>query len=144
MEGVPRAQGSMTAGVTRDGRPYIRHSNNSMLEWRRTVAERARDELLDLDLYDETFPLEGPLYLNLIFWMPRPQSHYFKSGNLRPDAPEWHAIMPDKDKLIRAVFDALTMGGVWHDDKQVSDGHYSKKYIEESCPPGVDITLYKL
>jgi Holliday junction resolvase RusA-like endonuclease len=31
----------------------------------------------------------------------------------------WHTTTPDADKVLRAVCDVLTAGGVWHDDNQL-------------------------
>jgi Holliday junction resolvase RusA-like endonuclease len=45
--------------------------------------------------------------------------------------------MPDLDKLIRAILDALT-GVVWRDDGQVVDIVASKVYADT---PGVDVVI---
>jgi Holliday junction resolvase RusA-like endonuclease len=73
-------------------------------------------------------PLEGPLRVNLFFFMPRPMSHYLKAG-LRKTAPEWHTVKPDRDNLDKAVLDCLTDSGFWIDDCQVCAGEIRKRYI---------------
>ena len=49
---------------------------------------------------------------------------------LREDAPTWHVIAPDADKLIRCVADALTVAGVWADDSQMALMRGEKVYAE--------------
>jgi len=76
-------------------------------------------------------PLIGPVMISIAFKMPRPKAHYRsvkKAQILRDDAPKYHTIKPDSDKLTRCVFDALT-NIAWMDDQQVSViAHVSKVY----------------
>jgi crossover junction endodeoxyribonuclease RusA len=68
--------------------------------------------------------LEGPASVIVALTFPRPRSHYRTgrfSAELRPDAPELHAQYPDLDKACRLIFDALTVAGVWLDDKQACE-----------------------
>ena len=51
-------------------------------------------------------------------------------------------VTPDKDKLERAVNDALTKAKVWGDDAQITDGSTKKRYADE-CVTGVQITIRK-
>lgn len=86
-------------------------------------------------------PLLGPVYLDVIFMMPRPKSHFRTgkhSNELRPDAPFWHTLKPDRTKLLRALEDALTDAGIWRDDTQVVCGFVHKKY---STRPGALISI---
>lgn len=71
-------------------------------------------------------PLEGPLHLELAFYVPRPKGHTGKRG-LLPSAPPYPAVRPDITKLVRAVEDALT-GIVWRDDAQIVSQHVTKDY----------------
>jgi Holliday junction resolvase RusA-like endonuclease len=65
--------------------------------------------------------ITGGVCLSLIFTMPRPKCHYGtgkNSSTLRPDAPHFHTKIPDLDKLIRCVKDAIK-GIAYRDDSQV-------------------------
>jgi Holliday junction resolvase RusA-like endonuclease len=91
-------------------------------------------------------PLEGPLRVNLFFFMPRPMSHYLRA-NLRKNAPEWHTIKPDRDNLDKAVLDCLTRAGFWIDDCQVCAGELRKRYVTAGgfgTEPGVAVIIEQL
>ena len=68
--------------------------------------------------------ISGPVRLTATFGFRRPRSH-FRTGRfaelLRADAPPFPTgrNIGDLSKLIRAVEDALTDAGVWHDDDLV-------------------------
>jgi Holliday junction resolvase RusA-like endonuclease len=75
--------------------------------------------------------VEGPLATEIIFYMPRPKSHFRtgkNAGQLRIDAPLFHTPKPDYIKLTRSTEDALTDAGVWRDDSLVSRGWAEKRY----------------
>ena len=81
----------------------------------------------------------GPLRVDLTFYFPRPKSHYRSNGELKPTAPRWHIVKPDRDNLDKAVLDALTNLGIWQDDKQVCCGMIKKLYGTSLC--GVEVTI---
>ena len=117
--GVPAPQGSKTR--TRWG---MREDNPNTKPWRGAVASDATDAMAGQP------PLTGPLVLTAVFYFPRPKSHYRTgkhAGQLRSDAPSWHSIKPDGDKLVRAIGDALT-GIVARDDSQFAIGRWQKLY----------------
>jgi crossover junction endodeoxyribonuclease RusA len=77
--------------------------------------------------------MAGPMQVELIFWFPRPASHYgTKNGisYLKPTAPvePISARVGDIDKLSRAVLDALT-GVAYLDDRQVIELEARKSYL---------------
>jgi Holliday junction resolvase RusA-like endonuclease len=74
-------------------------------------------------------PIEGPVRVNLTFFMPRPKS--------AKKSVEYPAGRPDRDKLERAVMDALTNSGIWKDDGQVVDGRTVKMYAGGRHPDGI-------
>jgi len=83
-------------------------------------------------------PLDGPVFIGMLFQFPRPKAHFKgKANTLRDDAPIYHINTPDVDKCARLVFDALT-GIAWHDDKQAQIFEARKIYADE---PGVHITI---
>ncbi len=80
----------------------------------------------------------------LIFYFPRPNSHFKKDGSLSKKGqenpyPAWKG-RNDVDKLQRAVFDALT-GYVYDDDGRIADVHARKEWSEKE---GVLIKISKL
>jgi len=67
--------------------------------------------------------IDGPVSLEVVFYLERPSTI---KVNKRP-----HPIVPpDVDKLVRAVSDALSDAGVWHDDSQVVKLVAFKRYAD--------------
>ena len=79
-------------------------------------------------------PLSGAVELRLGFDLPRPAGHMLPVNSRRnqPElsrqAPAWPAVMPDLDKLVRCVSDAITDAGLWHDNAQVCSIVTAKRY----------------
>ena len=84
-------------------------------------------------------PLDEPLRLCLSFRMPRPQSHFLKSG-LRLEAPIFHTARPDTDNLEKAVMDALT-GILWRDDSLICQKYAEKVYVPAGGDTGCRILV---
>jgi len=87
--------------------------------------------------------LEGPLRVDITFYIARPKSHYGtgkKASVLKETAPSWHDKKPDKDKLEKLVLDAMK-GVFWKDDGQVSAGIILKLYSDK---PRTSVIIYKL
>lgn len=129
----PVPQGSLVAHV-KDNKASIHYAQGSGLAvWRNMVTEAARAAWGADNVYG------GPMSVELTFRMKRPQSHYrnlqgavkASKANARPD------VMPDLDKLVRAILDSLT-GIVWGDDGQVVDIVARKVYADT---PGVDVAI---
>lgn len=140
VEGVPAPQGSKTAfRHARTGRVVMVDDNRPRLKlWREAVSLEGRRAMGGAD------PLEGPMFVRLAFFMPRPKSHYGtgkNSGKVRRGAPQYPAGVPDLDKLCRGVFDGLTAGGVWIDDAQAVHLRALKHYVGEADGPGVLVTV---
>lgn len=70
-------------------------------------------------------PLEGPLCVDLVFYMPIPKST--PKGKCLENTP--HTKRPDADNLGKLVLDALN-GVAWLDDSQVFEIHIKKLYSE--------------
>jgi Holliday junction resolvase RusA-like endonuclease len=125
--GTPVPQGSMRSL----GPGRMVHSNAATLRpWRDTVAWQVRACMADADLAE---PLEGPVEVHATFVLPRP-----------PSAPKhrWAPYKkPDGDKLLRALFDAITAGGAWVDDAQVVTCSWSKVYARGSAVPSVTFVV---
>lgn len=106
-------------------------------DWRADV--RAAVQLACKDAPFES----GGLTVWMIFYMPRPKSHYGSGKNadkLKSSAPKWyeHLQKPDAGKLSRSVEDALT-GVVWKDDCQLRV--WQEKRWSDNGKPGVHLSV---
>jgi crossover junction endodeoxyribonuclease RusA len=133
LRGEPPTQGDKFTDP-RTGR-VIEQKDHRIKAWRRMIAVTLHS--------GQWQPIEhGPICCTLEFILPRPKDHY-RTGQhqhlLRDRAPLWHPKKPDLDKLVRAVFDALSKSGAWADDAQVAQLMASKRYTT-SGDVGVRIT----
>jgi Holliday junction resolvase RusA-like endonuclease len=139
--GLPVPQGSKRAfRHARTGRVVMVDDNPSLTDWRATLAGQARKAMAGSD------PFTRPVRASLGFYLPRPTGHYGtgrNAGTLRPSAPDWPGVKPDLDKLIRAVFDALTVAGVWRDDA-LCCGLSAWKAYADARPVGLALTVTEL
>lgn len=126
--GVPVPQGSATAYVVRrrDGRAHanVTHANEKTGPWRDVVAAEVRRALGPGPV---PLPRPHPVRLDCEFIMPR------RAREKTP--PEPHTRKPDRDKLLRAVCDALT-GVVYDDDSQIVVGYTIKRTAAVDETPG--------
>ena len=79
--------------------------------------------------------LVGPVAVWCRFTFTRPKSHFGTGRNvevLKVGAPVFMSSMPDADKLLRLVNDALTIAGVIDDDKQIVVMRGEKVYGERA------------
>ena len=86
--------------------------------------------------------LEGPLCVNMAFFLPRPKGHYGtgkNSGVLKASAPIYPVSKPDRDNLEKFASDCLN-GLAWRDDSQIVDGRCRKLY-EDHIGPRTEITI---
>jgi Holliday junction resolvase RusA-like endonuclease len=98
--------------ILRTGRQFIgKTSKSKVKKWGETFALLARRHRPDL-------PLEGPLWLRLVFAFP-----LNKADKGKPCA---HTVKPDWDNLPKTVCDILTKEKFWHDDGQVVLGQVLK------------------
>lgn len=95
-------------------------------KWERTIKIVA-------SAYAPEEPLTGAIRLAVNFILRRPQSVTAKK---RP----YPIVKPDRDKMLRAVQDALT-GIIYADDAQVVSGPVDKEY---GADPGVEITVEEI
>ncbi|MGB1226160.1 MAG: RusA family crossover junction endodeoxyribonuclease [Mycobacterium sp.] len=104
--------------------------------WRASVAAQCRAQW--------RLPmLNGPVSLDVLFYMPRPKKHYRTgryAGELRPDAPDMHTIAPDATKLMRSTEDAMK-SIVWRDDCLVCQQSAVKLYHAKAGKPGALIVV---
>jgi Holliday junction resolvase RusA-like endonuclease len=140
--GKPATAGSKRGFVYRkSGRVIVTDANANSRPWKAQVADAAAQAMTYHDA-DGTSgyrpPLEGPLLLQLIFWMPRPKGHIGRRGNVLPSAPAAPAVRPDLLKLARAVEDALTLI-CYRDDAQITCETLQKAYTAGSARVDVRI-----
>lgn len=125
-------QGSLQSG----GRGNLFYSNAATLKpWRRKIADT-----VSAALPEEYEPTAGPIELTCLFVFKRP-----KTGPNSDPSLTYHIIPPDRDKLLRAVQDALT-GVVYIDDAQVSFGKEAKVYVGAfgTTEPGLLLSVARL
>jgi crossover junction endodeoxyribonuclease RusA len=110
VSGDPASQGSHSVIHGR----IVQVNSAKHKRWRNAVSFAA------LDLVGPDFqPLDEPLELSVIFYLPRPKS-------VTRDFP---AVMPDVDKLLRAVFDSLS-GIIYVDDSRIIQATAQKRYAD--------------
>ena len=112
VNGIPIPQGSKTAKVV-NGRVVMWESNKKLKRWREEIAATIQLSMT------EQYSQHACLKINLTFEFIRPKTSKRKAPNVKPDL----------DKLTRAVFDALTKSGVYHDDAQVVSLRARKTYV---------------
>jgi Holliday junction resolvase RusA-like endonuclease len=105
-------------------------ANKNLKPWKAAVQEAAREQLPQW----WEGPLEGPVYLALIFVRRRPKGHYGKGRNANilnavGKRNQHPTTAPDTTKLTRGLEDALT-GIAWRDDAQVVTQVCCKRYAE--------------
>ena len=66
--------------------------------------------LLQVSKFAPKQPITAPIRIILIFYMPRPKSHYRtgkRSHVLKAKAPVFHSVRPDIDNLIKMIADII-------------------------------------
>lgn len=131
---LDKATGAIKVSLVEGRRPTSRAAFKS---WR-SACSNAAAAVSPESLLDE------PLHVDIVFVMPRPKEHYGtgrNAGELKKWALDEPMITkPDREKLERAVFDALT-GVVWIDDSRVVGGTPRKRYVQPGEVPGVHVQI---
>lgn len=133
---LPSTQGSKKSFTDKSGHVRTIEDNRSaLMVWRGAVVEavvKARDAYLDVSTGENPYrnPLVGPVVVGLTLTMPRPVSTPKRK-------PVWPLKKRDVDKLERAVFDALTLGGAFGDDGQVVAVVPQEKWFTQRDAPEV-------
>jgi crossover junction endodeoxyribonuclease RusA len=110
VSGEPASQGSHSVIHGR----IVQVNSAKHKRWRNAVSFAA------LDLVGPDFtPLDEPLELSVIFYLPRPKTA----------TREFPAVIPDVDKLLRAVFDSLS-GIIYLDDSRIIRATAQKLYAD--------------
>jgi len=121
VQGTPSPQGSHTA-VMLGGRAGLIPAGNANSrrrhkDWRAAVADAAHEAI------GGNPPLDGALILKVVFRcaMPASRSKFLQHLGCTPKS-----TAPDLDKLLRALGDSLTEGGLVRDDARFATIHASK------------------
>ena len=120
--GLPISQGSKSARVVR-GRAILTDGFGDkprrLRDWRASVAACAR---LWLQQNGMPAPLDCPVELTATFYLPRPKS--------APRRVLYPATKPDRDKLTRAIGDALTKLA-YVDDSRIVEMRLAKRFADD-------------
>lgn len=140
VEGRPIPQGSKTLQTNNAGRAWMRDASSKDLRpWRKDIADAAKHAARRVGW----FPPQH-VHAQVQFRFARPAAHY-RTGQyahlLKPTAPPYPNVKPDGDKLVRAVFDALTTAGVVLDDATIVSHYAAKIYATAGQAAGVTIVL---
>lgn len=136
VRGTPIPQGSLRSFAHQKTGKVVTPQSSKVLVWRDEIIHEAQKHV--------TAPLDGPLIVECVFWMPRPKNHYGSGRNSevrKPSAPDHHIQPPDVDKLARSVCDALVYAGVMGDDSQIVELHAAKTWAGETLKAGVHIDV---
>lgn len=87
--------------------------------WRNAVVFAALDKLPP-----DFTPIDSPVSLSVEFYLSRPKTVTRKTPS----------VVPDLDKLIRAVGDSLTSAGVISDDARIIEIYAKKLYADRRSP----------
>lgn len=139
--GIPVSQGSkdaipLTAGRGPNrrftGRVNLVESAKALPAWRGKIVEAC---LNGRNEPRARFEKGVPVRVVCVFVMPRP-TRLRKTGPTPP-----HTSVPDGDKLLRAVCDALKNAKVLHDDAQIVEHESRKRYAApgERCGAHIDV-----
>lgn len=144
--GRPVPQGSKSAFISKStGRPIVVDKDVRLPQWRAKITSAAIEQKTKmLGLPGPWYPLTGGVGISVDFVLERPKHHFGSGKNadkVKPGSPAHPATMPDIDKLLRAIFDALTDAQVWKDDGQVVWVQAMKTYANTGQTPGVAITV---
>jgi Holliday junction resolvase RusA-like endonuclease len=126
------------------GRVIVTDDNARSRPWKALISDAALGAMsLHADHTTGGYrpPLDGPLLLELTFWVARPKGHYGSGKNahvVKQSAPHAPATKPDLLKLARAIEDALT-GIVYRDDAQITCETLQKAYTTGS--PRVEVRV---
>jgi crossover junction endodeoxyribonuclease RusA len=118
IEGIPRPQGSkrhIGGGVMLESSKYVAN-------WRAYAKLKAVEAMRTVQRIEKPHGVQ----LEVAFVFDRPLKHFTKKG-LRSEAPKYYTIVPDADKVLRALLDSMS-GVVFGDDSQVCVLSVSKTY----------------
>lgn len=132
--GLPAPKGSKTGFYNKAlGRVVIVEGKSgpgrkAVAAWQDAVCDRARSFI---EAHPQP-PLTGPLAVTLMFRFPPVKSDPYRF---------FHSTKPDLDKLVRATFDAMKLGGLIADDASICKLTTSKRYINGAETAGCSLSV---
>ena len=121
IDGLPAPQGSKR----HIGNGRMIEASKKVGPWRAAVLEAVAPLSFE--------PFSGSVGIEIVFWLEKPKS-------VKRDLP---TVPPDLDKLVRGLFDALTLASVWTDDAIVIEVKSWKFYADQERP-GASVRIYQL
>jgi len=128
--GVPAPQGSKR----HVGGGRMIEASKKVGPWRAAIIAEVQRRGLD------TAKINDAIAVEVTFYRPRPKSHSNARGELKQNAPQFPATIPDLDKLARSTLDALTISGLIVDDARVVELTAAKVFVEDRAE-GADICI---
>lgn len=143
--GKPETQGSKSAFgriyTDRQGKQRVAvamaEQSKGLYAWRGAIGKVAAL------MKPKDWSTDGIFVLQAVFYMPRPKAHFNSKGELKANAPVFHAKLGDADKLLRACGDALTKI-CYDDDALIVAASSIKVFCNPSDGPGAHITVLRL
>lgn len=127
--GDPATQGSKR----HVGHGILIEANKDLPAWRDSVVTHAKQAARD----EGWECADDAVYVALAFTLIRPKS-------VSPAKRPYPSVKPDLDKVTRAVFDALTIARVIHDDALIVGSAQHKRYCEGNESPGVRVRVSRM
>lgn len=91
--------------------------------------------------------LDGPLSVEMIFYKPRPKSHFGtgrNAGLLKDSAPAFPTTRPDVLKLARAIEDGLSGGVIYSDDALIVSEGIAKRWCAAGEEERVEVVIRQI
>ena len=127
IDGTPVQQGSMNAYI-RGGKAILVHAKNKALTlWRDKITRQTRAEAVRAGW---ALPLDEPINVFVVFYMPRPKT-------VKRALP---STKPDLDKLLRAVGDGLG-NGIVKDDSRIVGWYVEQFYDDDGQGPRIEMRI---
>lgn len=133
VDGIPKAQPRPRAFARKMGGKFVARmfDAGTAEAWKSSIAHAAEP-------HKPSVPMDGAIAVDLAFFLPRP-----KRLMRAKDSPAAIACTskPDCDNLAKAVLDALTATGWWHDDAQVFVLTVRKMFHGKMGRPGAEVHI---
>lgn len=121
VDGVPIPQGSKKGFKVGKHVNIVDDNSTKLKPWRAEIAA----------VTDVGFTFVEPVLVAAVFYLPRPKT-------VRRFYP---SVKPDLDKLMRALGDGMTDGGLIRDDSLIVSQWIHKRYADDKNPPGVRVLV---
>ena len=137
--GRPITQGGMRPATNKaTGRPIlITTGGDGLRQWRKAVTDVAC-LAVDRTQWQMT---TAPVVVTYRFLLPMPASRPAKFKRMLIG---YSKVMPDLDKLTRAIGDSLKVAKVYKDDGQIAEAHTAKYELLDHALIGVEVVVATL